>query len=196
MSSVGLAGPVLGTLVRVWRWPGCRQAPQGLPIRGSPQCRGKAVGPSGQAFPVSGLQEGWLNIGRGVSSGSQQNSLCVDSVDLLLACFPCLFFFFFVGELLQVVFGADVSERLVMGSVREVSGLGGGPGAAVAVSLAEGGWPRTGAVARGRTGPWAGAPLGASGSSGRSPSSASVVVQGRAVWAPGSRQEWTVGQPE
>lgn len=107
-----------------------------------------------------------------------------------------VFFFFFVGELLQVVFGADVSERLVMGSVREVSGLGGGPGAAVAVSLTEGGWPRTGAVARGRTGPWAGAPLGASGSSGRSPSSASVVVQGRAVWAPGSRQEWTVGQPE
>lgn len=47
--------------------------------------------------------------------------------------------FFFVGELLQVVFGADSSVRLVMCSVREVSGLGGGQRAAVAGSPAEGG---------------------------------------------------------
>lgn len=43
-----------------------------------------------------------------------------------------------------------------MCSVREVSGLRGGPGAAVTVSLAEGGWTRTGAMAHGRTGTWAG----------------------------------------
>lgn len=77
--------------------------PTGPPHPGEPAVSrggGRAERPAfpGQPFPVSGLQEGWLNVGRGVSSGRQQNSLCVDSVDLLLARSPCLFFFFFLWE--------------------------------------------------------------------------------------------------
>lgn len=43
-------------------------------------------------------------------------SVCVDSADPLAGTFYffLFLFFFFVGELLQVVLGADVSERLVM----------------------------------------------------------------------------------
>lgn len=56
-----------------------------------------------------------FEVGRHVSSGSQQRSLCVWTLlTHLLAPSTSFFFFsfflFFVGELLQVVFGADVSE--------------------------------------------------------------------------------------
>lgn len=54
-----------------------------------------------------------------------------------------------------------MSERLVMCSVREVSGLGGAQGAVVAVSPAEGGWARTGPWLTVGLGPGPGQPWGA-----------------------------------
>lgn len=87
--------------------------------------------------------------------------------------FLSFFLLLLLGELLQVVLGADVSERLVMCSVREVSGLSGGQGAVVAVSPAEGGWGHGSRydwdLGRDTLG-------GPSGSSGRSPASAGVVA--------------------
>lgn len=90
---------------------------------GSPQSRGKAAPLLGGAAPLPGQpwRKDGFEVGRGVSSGSQQDSVCVwTPLTHVLAPSTSLSFSFlfvfsvFVGEFLQVVFGADVSERPVM----------------------------------------------------------------------------------
>lgn len=99
---------------------GCRAPPS---RGGSPQSRGKAAPLLGGAAPLPGQpwRKDGFEVGHGVSSGSQQDSVCVwTPLTHVLAPSTSLSFSFlfvfsvFVGEFLQVVFGADVSERPVM----------------------------------------------------------------------------------
>lgn len=140
---LGRAGPVSGGLGSgPGGRPGCRRACRASPSGGARSLAGRWRGRRGCPPPEPGLREGWLDAGRGALLEAGR-TVCVWTAltrgwhALLVLLF--LFFFSFLWELLQVVFGADLSERLVMCWVREVSGLGGGQRAAVAGSPAEGG---------------------------------------------------------
>lgn len=139
---LGRAGSVSGGLEsRPGGRPGCRRARRASPSGGARSLAGRRRGRRGRPPLVPGLQEGWLDAGRAVFLEASGTVRVWTPLTRRWHVFLVLFslFFFFVGELLQVVFGADLSERLVMCSVREVSGLGGGQRAAVARSPAEGG---------------------------------------------------------